>query len=513
MTEERRRILLELRDDLIKFGRTIAPKFFSISTPDFHYEISEHLLNDDIKYLNVIAPRGTAKSTLVGVIKVLHHLMFTPGKKVIAIVSRTQGHAINLLQTIKDIIEYSPEFRELFGYWGIHVSKKWASNEIILKDGSAIVCRGMGMMFRGLNIGGQRPTLIILDDPEDENNTKTSEALDSNFTWLLQSAEPALDAQKGRIIIIGTPLHQNCIVMRLKESKKYLTLHYKYLHEEDGRKWSLWAGMFSVTQLEQMKKDAEEMGKLSSFYKERQCEVIGDEDQLFKPEYLMYWDGYFETKKENGVYEGYLHVTERNGNKLSDEEIIPVNTFLGVDPASSVSQTADFSVVFPVAYDRHENIYCLPYWRKRATPLDVAEGILSKIEEIRPRRGGIETTGYQEMLREYVRKGMIERNLYLPGFEATDGYKPRTEKNKRLERLHPYFSRRKVWIKKGMQPFVDELLMFPRGKHDDCLDSFDYATKRLYPPNHLVKVKKKETLRRQTKEPDWVLEHLGLEVA
>ena len=221
MTAERKNeIRLSLQNDLVMFGRTITPKFFTVESPEFHYELASYLLDDSIKFLNVIAPRGTAKTTLAGALKVLHHLMFTKGKKVIAIVSRTQGHAINILQTIKDIIEYSPEFRELFGYWGIMSGQKsWTNTQIILKDGSAIICKGMGQMFRGLNIGGQRPTLIVLDDPEDENNTKTSEAMDLNLTWLLQSAEPALDAQRGRIIIIGTPLHQNCIVMRLKESK------------------------------------------------------------------------------------------------------------------------------------------------------------------------------------------------------------------------------------------------------------------------------------------------------
>jgi predicted phage terminase large subunit-like protein len=516
MTEERKKILLSLRDDLIKFGRTIAPKFFSVRSPEFHYEISENLLDDTIKFLNIIAPRGTAKSTLVGVFKVLHHLMFTSNKKVIAIVSRTQGHAINLLQTIKDIIEYSPEFRELFGYWGINVSKKWTSSEIILKDGSAIICKGMGQMLRGLNIGGQRPTLIILDDPEDENNTKTSEAMNSNFTWLLQSAEPALDARRGRIIIIGTPLHQNCVVMKLSDSTKYTTLHYKYLHEEDNNiKWSLWPEMYSVEDLEQMRNDADEMGKISSFYKERQCEITGEEDQLFKKEYMKFWDGYCETRKENNKWLSFLHVTDiresfsSNWTKLEEELVFPVNNFIGIDPASSQMQTADWTVVYPVSYSKKEELWTLPYWRKRAAPHEVADGIINKLKETRPERGGIETTNYQEMLREEVRRRMLKEDCHTSGFEQEDGFRPRTEKNKRLERLQPYFYRRQVWIHRSNQAFIDELLMYPRGKHDDTLDAFDYATKRLYPPNHEVTIKKTENKPWRKSEQEWFAYALG----
>ena len=51
-----------------------------------------------------------------------------------------------------------------------------------------------------IKVGSQRPTLIIVDDPEDENNTKTAEAMESNLRWLLQSAVPSLDPLKGKIL-------------------------------------------------------------------------------------------------------------------------------------------------------------------------------------------------------------------------------------------------------------------------------------------------------------------------
>ena len=81
-------------------------------------------------------------------------------------------HAIKLLGTIKDCLDYSSNFRSLFGYWGQYSAKQWSKSEIELKDGSMIICKGTGQQLRGIKHGNQRPTLIILDDPEDENNTK-----------------------------------------------------------------------------------------------------------------------------------------------------------------------------------------------------------------------------------------------------------------------------------------------------------------------------------------------------
>ena len=89
-----------------------------------------------------------------------------------------------------------------------------------LKDGSMIICKGTGQQLRGIKHGNQRPTLIIVDDPEDENNTKTSESMEANLRWLLQSAVPSLDPKKGRIAIIGTPIHQRCMVEAYDTSKR-----------------------------------------------------------------------------------------------------------------------------------------------------------------------------------------------------------------------------------------------------------------------------------------------------
>ena len=41
-----------------------------------------------------------------------------------------------------------------------------------------------------------------------------------------------------------------------------------------------------------------------------------------------------------------------------------------------------------------------------------------------------------------------------------------------------------MFIKKEMQALVDELTLYPRGKHDDLLDGFYYANKNCYKPAH-----------------------------
>ncbi len=322
-----------------------------------------------------------------------------------------------------------------------------------------------------------------LDDPDDENSCATKEQMDKNFDRFLGGIA-GLDMRNGRAIVIGTPIREGCIVSRLRGASGWDTKVYPAYTEEDGQIKLLWSAMYSYEWLMNKKTEMKDVGKISKFYSEYMCEIVGEEDQLFKPEY---WEGRRFTghvEIENG--ETYLVINKKNG--LETKEEIPIYTYLGVDPASSTKQSADYFIVFPVGMDSKRNIYCLPYFRGRVTPLEGAEKIINKIKEIKPKRGGIETTGYQEMLRQYVKERMMEEDVYCPGFEQTEGYKPKTEKSMRLEQLQPLFAQKKVWImEEGMQAFIDELLMYPRGKNDDLLDGFYYATRRMYPPDHQIK--------------------------
>lgn len=483
----------KLKENMILFGKVIMSNMFSAPSPDFHYAISEQLMDKSKKQVNIIAPRGHAKSSIVGGVFPLYHLMYDKGPKLIVLVSRTQDHAIKLLGTIKDCMDYSSEFRSLYGYWGINSARSWQKAEVELKDGSMIICKGTGQQLRGIKHGNQRPTLIIVDDPEDENNTKTAESMEANLRWLLQSAVPSLDPQKGRIAIIGTPIHQRCMVETLKEMEGWKNMLFK---PDLDKKVALWEEWQPIDKLIQKKKELESINRVSVFYREYLCEIVGDEDQLFREEYIKYWDGELETIDG----EHYLRFAKDSGKPS-----IPVKIFMGVDPASSTRQTADFSTIVTVAVDKDNNRYVLPYYRKRATPMSLAESILEYFKLYNPDKVRIESVGYQEMLREYIKARCDEENMFIPGLEIKEN--PRTSKSMRLETMEPYFAQGKVHIKKDMQELKDELLLYPRGKHDDLLDGLYYATKKVYPPTHKkIEPEIKKHLESQPNEPeDWLL--------
>ena len=331
--------------------------------------------------------------------------------------------------------------------------------------------------------------MFILDDPEDENNTKTSEAMEWNLRWVLQGVEPGLDPHIGRLLVIGTPQHQSCLVETLAVMKGYVTKRYKAVLDDNT---ALWDEQVSLASLIQKKSELESIGRLSVFYREYQCEVVGDEDQFFNEENLQYWEGYYEKGLDRS---GYINITQLGDDIFEVPIRKHVHVFMGIDPASSIKKTADYSVILPIAIDSDDNRYVLPYFRKRVKPMDLARSILEYDTLYSPTKAHIESVAYQEMLRDY-----ITRKRFIPGFGKK--LNPRTSKSSRLESLQPWFHQNKVFIKTSMTPLVDELLMYPRGRHDDLLDGLYYAFYGTYkPPEEEYEVEGSQTIRNQS--IDW----------
>jgi len=477
----------DCRNNLLIFGRMISPRTFDKPSAKFHTEVTNLLMDRSIVQLCVQAPRGFGKSTLA-VIFILHHILHDPGDKVIILQSKTRPEAINRLWKIKNILDYSRNFKDLYGYAGEDspATTIWREDKIKTRIGGfnvSIRAIGTGQPARGtlesgieLQEDGQydigddtRITLFYLDDPDDEDNTKTKEAMVGNYRKFIGIKE-GLDTRTGRVLVVGTPIRQGCITDVIFNSEGWITKKYKaYYPNENDR--LLWEEYRDYDWLMGKKKELESVGQLSMFYSEYMCEIVGDEDQLFREEDFRYHDGEF-------VIKDGLTFLKING------ELKPINVYLGIDPASSVKQSADFSVIMPVGFDENKNIYVLDYFHKRVNPLALTEAIIDYVKRFNPQRGHIESVGYQEMLRQTVRQRLLDENLYLPGLELK--FNPRMDKSARLETLQPFFAQHRVYIRKEQNDLIDELLMYPRGRHEDLIDGLYYATRKLIVPDHTV---------------------------
>ncbi len=356
----------------------------------------------------------------------------------------------------------------------------------------SLSCRGGQPVRGGLTEDWARVTLYYLDDPEDEDNTKTKDAMEANLKKFL-SALPGLKKKSGKVIVVGTPINQACLVEKLRKMGGWTFKHYQAVNEKT--KEVLWPEMETYAELMQEKEDLLSIGKVSMWYSEKQCEITGDEDALFEEDEIRWWDGYLETIGEDS----FLHITHFNRRKtpnnnwemilLEKERIIPVNTYQGIDPASSLRRGADFSTTLPVAFDEKKNLYILPYFEKRVRPTEHAKQIQDKFLEIRPKKTYIEDVAYQEALKSIMRDWMEETDNYIPGINRP--WKPRQEKSERLKELQRFTKSKKLHLQPGMNRLLDEMLLFPRGNMN-LLDGLWYASRSLRVPDHTYEGTKRE---------------------
>ncbi len=509
----------KLDENMLLFGKIITPNMFALPTPQFHKDLAAAYHDTAQAKTNIIAPRGHAKSSIIGGIAPLHHIFcqreingLRLDKHVVVLISKTRDHAIRLLDTIKMILNYSEPLHQLYGYHGSLNAQRWTNNEIILDTGDVITTRGTGQQVVGMKFGNQRPTLIVLDDPEDTENTKTIESMQQNLKWLLTQLVPTRDAQRGRVFVIGTPQHEASMVMTLKKMIGWKTLHFQALADEvmeDSElqerivrnevdvkpEWALWPEQWSVKKLIEEKRSLESIGKLSYFYREYQCAITGDEEQLFRPEDILLYRGRL-IPSVAGLPSLLIDAVESSpGVWERIDEMRPVNIFTGVDPASSLNLRADESVVLNLAVDPMANRFVLPYFSGRVDPITLGTKIIDNYLAYRPLITRIEGNGYQDMLRLYLREECQKRGITIPGLEISEKASQRKKgEGSRLDSLQPFFRRHTVFILEEHKKLRDQLLIYPRGRHDDHLDGLYYAMKGNFAPAHEASEKPDEVV-------------------
>jgi len=457
---EQLQALKKLKNNMALFGKYCFPTALKKSTPPFHTNIYKDLANDEKRRVLIAAPRGTAKSTVTTLIYPLWKAAFKKSTEelFIVIISESQAQSINFLSRIKYHLTYSTQFKSIFGDLGPETASKWTHTDIVLANGTRMVAVGTGQRVRGFLQGDTRPNLIIVDDFESELNAFTPEARAKNRKWLTEAVIPSL-SDEGKIAMIGTVISEDCFLCWAKESSAWNVLWFSIW---DDNEKSIWPERFPKERILGIKEEFKSVGNINGFFQEYMNIAQSPDDAPFQPDWIKIHN--WEYKRIQGQ-----NLLVQNYGDEDNEKAKPVELYAGVDPASSLSARADYFVISIIAIDSENNKYVVDIYRNRISPAQQPQLIIDYYKKYRPRRVKIETVGYQEALRTGVREIMKEENLYIPGLEA--GVKPRNSKSERLLSLVPIFAKGQFYFRAEDTHAQGEFLSYPKGKHDDIMDS------------------------------------------
>jgi predicted phage terminase large subunit-like protein len=251
---------------------------------------------------------------------------------------------------------------------------------------------------------------------------------------------------------------EDCFLCWAKESSAWHVLWFSIWNDNEE---SIWPERFPKERILSIKEEFKSVGNINGFFQEYMNIAQSPDDAPFQPKWIkIHSYDYKRIQGQNCLVKNY---GEEN------EIIKPVEVYIGVDPASSLSARADYFVITALGIDNENNKYIIDIYRSRISPAEQPKLIIDYYKKYRPRRVKIETVGYQEALRTGVREIMKEEELYIPGLEA--GVKPRNAKSERLLSLVPLFAKGKFYFRAEDTHAQGEFLSYPKGKHDDIMDS------------------------------------------
>jgi len=500
--------------DLIAFGKLfLADDFMRSDTPFFHYEIADVIDDKETKQVAIIIPRGHGKTVLTKA-SILKDFLFCSKEDFLfyAWVSATQKLSVGNMDYIKHHLDYNDKIKY---YFGSTRGNKWTEEDIELTNGCKLISKSNVSGIRGGAKLHKRYDLIVLDDFEHEANTITREARDKNANLVTAVVYPALEPHTGRLRVNGTPVHYDSFINNLltshskaKKSNKdfaWNVITYKAI-TDDGA--PLWSSFFNAKKLKEKKKFYSDSGQPQKYFQEYMMEVMSDEDAVWTRRHISYWDGYYENEDD-------VNYIVKNG------EQIPVNIFIGCDPATDIdTKHADFSVITVIAIDANNELYVLEYERHRSIPTigskapDTGEiigkkGVVDYILELHEKYHCISSTVEDVAMNRSIFQALNDERRRINRFDiAVIPEKPggTNKRNRIYSGLSARFSMGTIHLRKNMFDLINEIVTFgPKMAHDDTIESLYYAQVHSFPPNMKRDKEKKRWFKPKRKAKSWLV--------
>lgn len=419
-------------EDFDFFKKTYFPHYFARPAAKFHQEMIRLALGN----LRVVfaAPRGHAKSTVVTFAFVLWMLL--TGRSMFAIVvSASAPEARAFLGSIREELE---ENQKIIGDFGdLKGGPPWNTRVLRLSNGARLRALGAGERFRGMKNRQYRPDLIICDDLEDDEHVESPEQRKKLRSWFFRALTNTL-APDGRLFVVGTILHDDSLLSELLKNEAYVSRLWKAI-QDDGT--ALWPEVWPIAALEAKRKE------IGSIAFEQECQNNPAREGIFKREWIRYYDP-----------------REIKGKRLA--------VYMVVDPAIGRKKKNDWFAIAVIGIDKDGTIYVLAVYQAKLRVSEQVDKVCEYYLEYKPLCVGIESIAYQEALKQFIDEKSKKDRLNIPTREL----RPDEDKVRRIMVLSPRVERGDVWFHPSLTAWVeDEVLPFPRARHDDGLDALQQA--------------------------------------
>lgn len=414
-----------------------------VKSPSFHHTLSTELLSGTSN-IAIEAFRESGKTGLVFLAYPCYLLQFPRrDRSYVVLIKQNQLLAEDKLRQIAQSYLNNPVMK-------INLVRVNRSSgrvfDVVVRDytGAEIniimEAYGKGAALRGLVYQSRRPDIVLIDDPQDFEDSRSEAVLKRDWDWFLSDVKPL--GKNTRIFMIGNNLGDTCLIERVLEHAENLEFKAMRIPALDAENIAAWPERFPTDFLLREKASYHAAFKVDIWYRERMCVAMSEERREFKREYLRYW-------------------SHEDAPKL-------VQIKMAIDPAISKKNTADYTGIVVAGKDVGHRIYILECVKKRLHPDEIIEEIFRLLEKWKVSAVGLENIAYQKMLILELRKQMQMRGKFFSLVELS----ARGEKEARIRSaMQARYAAGSVYHLLEHVQLEDELLTFPLGKNDDLIDA------------------------------------------
>lgn len=421
---------------------------------DYLLELSNALMkvaSGEIKHLMIFMPPRHGKSELTSKYFPAWFLGNNPDKRII-LTSYEADFAAQWGYKARNIMsEYGPK---LFGYS--------VSGNSSARDRWDIAGHTGGMSTAGVGgaITGKGCHILLIDDPvKNAEEAQSKVYRDKAAEWYKSTAYTRLEPG-GAVIIIQTRWHEDDLSGRLlkEEPDKWTVIRFPALAGDDDPLGRLPGEALSPRRysVEALMKIKATLGPYwwNALYQQRPSALEGT---VFKNQHIRY------CTRDRDLFA--LELPDGSSKKIAYKECMVFQT---CDPAVSTKASADYFVLATWALTPYHDLILLDLLRTRLEGPDQINLFKQQYTRWKPAFQGVEAVGVgKTMYQMLVREGLPIRELKAEADKVTRALPAAA----RMEAGCIYLMRNA----QGLSEFVDELLSFPKGAHDDCVDCLSYA--------------------------------------
>lgn len=447
------------RNDLAAFGSFVM----GIPPAEHHKRWLAGAVDPSKKHLLIIAPPESAKTTWIASALVAWWIGNNPlSTNYIGSISDIQAH--KRARVIAEMIENNPRYHAVFPWikpdpdnwragdyyvWDTRYSvEEWRAQRLnsgVSKDATLFAAGAKSNAIIGARFTG----LSILDDPQDEETTRTQLQRDRVWDWLTMVLMTRLTEKEspnlGLLRVIMTRWHSDDLAGRAMESGEWESMVTPAIDEETNT--SYWPEMWPIEKLEAKRRSVGSARFRAAYLNDPR----GLTGEVFKIEH---------------IHRGYPD----NFNAVELEKVV-----IGADLAVSQKELAAYTAIVCVGIDRGGRMIVLNMWREKYTFAEQVHAINRACAWAYDTYGRVDDCVVEN---NQFQQAVVQQALRAATWPIR-GEKTDIDKVTRARGLSVLAEAGLLWL--GHGPYVGalegEMLEFPRGKYADQIDALSICHK------------------------------------